>query len=110
MRGQIFRNPEEGSGGNYAHPAGCTCNQHPATNEAAERLWLRVNQPDVPIEIAPMLRDVLRWNALDREVEWRAAERKATVERIRSAVDWNVPEHADLEQQLAAILDEEAAR
>jgi len=37
MRGQIFRNPEEGSGGNYAHPAGCTCNQHPATNEAAER-------------------------------------------------------------------------
>jgi len=39
-----------------------------------------------------------------------AAERRATVERIRSAVDWNVPEHADLEQQLAAILDEEAAR
>lgn len=111
MRGQIFRNPEEGSGGNYAHPAGCTCNQHPATNEAAERLWLRVNQPDVPIEIAPMLRDVLRWNALDREVEWRAAERRATVERIRSRIGHTALARPDQPwRMLRDILDEEAAR
>ena len=39
MKPAIIRNPEEGSGGDYAHPRGCTCGDpraHPRNdNEAA---------------------------------------------------------------------------
>ena len=79
--------------------------------------WL---SPGAPMnEAAERLRNRLMAFTVDQD-QWAtdaalldaafAAERRATVERIRSAVDWNVPEHAELEQQLAAILDEEAAR
>jgi len=98
-------------------------------NEAAERLrtWLTDGLSTVGGDDSPyrMLDDALAAERQATNAEWNAGEgtvwhydcglneqeiRRATVERIRSAVDWNVPEHADLEQQLAAILDEEAAR
>jgi hypothetical protein len=59
------------------------------TNEAAERLRIE------------LIDEYILW--LDEAL---AAERRATVERIRSAVDWNVPAHEELEHQLATALDE----
>ena len=59
----------------------------PPSTTLEERLWLRVNRPDVPLEIAPMLRDALRNAGLGKELEWRTIERRAT---FRALLPWLV--------------------